>query len=203
MMTCPHGHASVATDYCDHCGAPIEAEEIEEVTERRPDNRAAPVACPRCRAVLGDGDTFCEQCGFKYDGFVWRAIVCVNRARFERYAAAGAVLPESVSHRDFELTEPVIEIGRGSARRGAAPQIDLSEEPQDTAISHRHALLIRQDDGTYAVLDPGSTNGTSVNDDPKPIRVHTPVRLSDGDAVHIGAWTTITIRAWDGSTPHC
>jgi len=201
MTTCPHGHTSVATDYCDQCGARIEAEEVEDVTERRPDNRAAPVACPRCRAVMGDGVTFCEQCGFKYDGFVWWAIVCIDRGRFEQHAAAGAVFPESVSHRVFELAEAVIEIGRESARRGAAPQIDLSEDPEDTAISHRHALLIRQDDGTYAVLDPGSTNGTSVNHDPKPIRVHTPVPLSDGDEVHIGAWTTITIRAWDGSTP--
>ena len=196
MSTCPHGRTSAATDYCDQCGARIE---LEEVTERRSEDPGAPVACPRCRAAMGEDDTFCEQCGFKYDGFVWQAVVRINGARFEQVAPAGGVRPEYGSDRVFELTEPVIEVGRGSARRGVAPQIDLSAEPQDTAVSHRHALLIRQDDGTYAVLDPGSTNGTAVNDDPEPIRVHTLVPLSDGDEIHIGAWTTITIRVWDGS----
>jgi pSer/pThr/pTyr-binding forkhead associated (FHA) protein len=57
-----------------------------------------------------------------------------------------------------------------------------------------HAVLERRDDGTYAVRDSGSTNGTTLNDDPSPISADTGVPLSDGDRIRVGAWTTITVR---------
>jgi hypothetical protein len=43
------------------------------------------------------------------------------------------------------------------------------------------------------VVDCGSANGTTINDDPTPIQPDTPVTLAEGDRVHLGAWTTITI----------
>jgi pSer/pThr/pTyr-binding forkhead associated (FHA) protein len=43
-------------------------------------------------------------------------------------------------------------------------------------------------------VDPGSTNGTTLNDAPAAITPNTPVALADGDRIHLGAWTTITIR---------
>ena len=54
--------------------------------------------------------------------------------------------------------------------------------------------LLRQDDGSYAVIDPGSSNGTTLNDDPTPIAPNTLVPLASGDRIHLGAWTTITIH---------
>ncbi|MET8653728.1 FHA domain-containing protein [Nocardia aurea] len=49
MVTCPDGHRSLATDYCDVCGSPIEG-------------AAAGVAlCPSCRQP--SGGRFCEACG--------------------------------------------------------------------------------------------------------------------------------------------
>jgi pSer/pThr/pTyr-binding forkhead associated (FHA) protein len=57
-----------------------------------------------------------------------------------------------------------------------------------------HAVLLAQADGSWAVLDPGSTNGTTINDDPIPIRTNVPIPLADGDRIHLGAWTTITLR---------
>ena len=33
-----------------------------------------------------------------------------------------------------------------------------------------------------------------MNDDPAPIAPQTDVPLADGDRVHVGAWTTITVR---------
>jgi pSer/pThr/pTyr-binding forkhead associated (FHA) protein len=92
------------------------------------------------------------------------------------------------------LDQPEISVGRHSPTRGIRTQIDLSGAPEDPAISHLHAILLRQDDGSYAVMDPGSSNGTTLNDDPMPIAPNTPVPLADGDRIHLGAWTTITIR---------
>jgi hypothetical protein len=58
-----------------------------------------------------------------------------------------------------------------------------------------HAVLLAQPDGGWALVDPGSTNGTTVNDDPAPIKTDIPVPLNDGDRIHVGAWTTITVHA--------
>jgi pSer/pThr/pTyr-binding forkhead associated (FHA) protein len=76
-----------------------------------------------------------------------------------------------------------------------APEIDLSGAPEDPAISHLHALLLRQPDGSYAVVDPGSTNGTTVNDGKEAITVNDAVPLKDGDRIHLGAWTTLTVHS--------
>ncbi|MET7771924.1 FHA domain-containing protein [Nocardia sp. NPDC005366] len=49
MVTCPDGHRSLATDYCDVCGSPIEGP-------------ATGVAlCPSCRQP--SSGRFCEACG--------------------------------------------------------------------------------------------------------------------------------------------
>ena len=45
----------------------------------------------------------------------------------------------------------------------------------------------------YAIEDLGSTNGTEVNG--RQIAAGEPVTLGDGDRVHLGAWTGITIRS--------
>jgi pSer/pThr/pTyr-binding forkhead associated (FHA) protein len=55
-------------------------------------------------------------------------------------------------------------------------------------------MLERRGDGGVVVRDLGSTNGTMLNDDPVPIAPQTVTPLSDGDRVHVGAWTTITVR---------
>jgi len=56
-----------------------------------------------------------------------------------------------------------------------------------------HAVLIAQPDGGWAILDPGSENGTIVNGTEITTGVRVPLR--DGDRVHVGAWTVITIHA--------
>jgi len=64
-------------------------------------------------------------------------------------------------------------------------------------VSHLHAILLREDDGSYALLDPGSSNGTTINDDPTPVTTNARVPLRVGDRIHLGAWTTLTIRRRD------
>jgi hypothetical protein len=79
---------------------------------------------------------------------------------------------------------------RGS---GAAPEIDLTGPPSDPGVSRLHAVLLPRPDGGWAVLDPGSTNGTSVNYAAEPIAIDTEVPVDDGDRIHVGAYTTLVI----------
>ncbi len=102
--------------------------------------------------------------------------------------------PRYCPERAFSLTGPQIRIGRRSRSRGITPEIDLTGPPEDTGVSHLHALLVSTSDG-WAVVDPGSTNGITINGAGEPIAVDRPVPLADGDRIHLGAWTTITLSA--------
>jgi len=69
MPTCPKGHESTATDYCDECGAPIggsaapsSAAASPVVEESTP--AAVSEACPEC-STPRDG-RFCEVCGHDF-----------------------------------------------------------------------------------------------------------------------------------------
>ena len=72
----------------------------------------------------------------------------------------------------WELTEPVMTIGRD-----AACQIRLP----DSTVSRHHAQVVRQADGYYA-SDVESINGTKVNID----ILTKPHRLQHGDLLHVG-----------------
>ena len=65
----------------------------------------------------------------------------------------------------------------------------------DPGISRLHAVLIAVPAGHWAVLDPGSANGTLVNG--AEIAIGEQVRLQDGDRINLGAWTAITVHRDD------
>jgi pSer/pThr/pTyr-binding forkhead associated (FHA) protein len=83
-------------------------------------------------------------------------------------------------------------VGRRSVSRGLEPEIDLTGPPTDPGVSHLHAVLIVDADGRWAVLDPGSSNGTQVNGSDIASGVRVP--LHDGDRICVGAWTVLTIQ---------
>jgi pSer/pThr/pTyr-binding forkhead associated (FHA) protein len=87
-------------------------------------------------------------------------------------------------------TEAAVGDRRSHARLN--PAIDLTGPPLDPGISRLHAVLMATPDGGWAVVDPGSANGTEVND--AEIPVGQPIPLTGGDRVTLGAWTVITIR---------
>jgi len=72
-----------------------------------------------------------------------------------------------------------------------SPEIDLTGPPADPAVSRLHAVLVAQPDGSWALIDPGSENGTSVNG--TDVEIGELVPLRSGDCISLGAWTTITI----------
>ncbi|MEU6667577.1 FHA domain-containing protein [Streptomyces sp. NPDC046727] len=108
--------------------------------------------------------------------------------------AAGLNLPAYSPEQRRTLTGNQVTIGRRRHSTGDTPDVDLSVPPEDPGVSHQHAVLVQQQDGSWAVVDQNSTNGTTVNMSEEPIQPFVPVPLRDGDRVHVGAWTTITVR---------
>lgn len=131
---------------------------------------------------------------------VWTAVVAADRQYFTSMMArsgpeaTGLFFPQYSPELLVPLTESQITIGRRRHTTGEAPVIDLSRPPEDPGVSHRHAVLVRRPDGGWSVIDQDSTNGTTVNDGADPIAPFQPVELNPGDRVHVGAWTTITLR---------
>jgi diguanylate cyclase (GGDEF)-like protein len=74
--------------------------------------------------------------------------------------------------RHLSLDRPII--------LGRAPECDLPLK--DLGISWQHAQVLRREDGDYAVLDLGSTNGTRLNGD----LVKGERRLREGDKIFLG-----------------
>jgi hypothetical protein len=198
--TCPNGHVSATEDYCDQCGARIAAATTPPPAGA-PSAPGAPVereTCPRCGTARTGDDRYCEGCGYDFANPPapgdWEAVASADRAMFDRLAPAGVSFPESYNERRFALTGDYVRIGRNRAQD--AVEVNLAGTPEDPAISHEHAVLERQPDGSYNLRDLGSTNGTTVNDDLAPVSTEASaaVPLADGDRIHMGAWTTLTVR---------
>jgi hypothetical protein len=177
------------------------------------------VPCPHCGTPRTGNWRFCEDCGFDHTtGKVptvdaepatmagpataprpvtgqWTATVGPDRVYFDANAIEGVEFPADAGTRSVTLPAPQVRIGRRSRSKGTDPELDLSAEPLDPGVSHSHALLTLNIDGVWLVSDLGSTNGTYVNDDAKPLTAGQTRALTDGDRVHVGAWTTITLHA--------
>ncbi|MFE7546798.1 FHA domain-containing protein [Streptomyces gardneri] len=130
----------------------------------------------------------------------WTAVIGPDREYFMAMMhrsgpeASGLNLPAYSPDKHLPLQGNQISIGRRRHSTGESPDIDLSVPPEDPGVSHQHAVLVQQPDGSWAVVDQNSTNGTTINGGEEPIQPYVPVQLQEGDRVHVGAWTTITIR---------
>ena len=124
----------------------------------------------------------------------WYVVVEPDHDWYERNEAEGTTgsvaFPEDTSPSQLTLTGDEVLIGRRSETRTAQPDLEI----EDPGVSRRHALLRRQAEGTWVVVDEESTNGTWVDGASDPIAAGEPVTLSDGSTVHIGAFTRLTIR---------
>ncbi|TYK48296.1 FHA domain-containing protein [Actinomadura decatromicini] len=129
----------------------------------------------------------------------WTAVVRADRDYFDAVMAeegpdsATLAFPPYAPERRIPLAGPQVRIGRRGSAQPTPPEIDLRDPPEDPGISHVHAVLLARPDGTWSLVDPGSTNGTCVNGSTEPIPTNVEVPVSDGDRIHVGAWTTITL----------
>ena len=196
MPTCTEGHTSTAEDYCDVCGAPIAS-------------ATAVKACPACEAPVTG--RFCEVCG--HDSALpqpvahaqpaaapapagWTAVVAADREFHQRVLARQGPdtvdFPQFFPERRISLDKDTTLIGRHNHEQGVEPEIDLGIRPVDRGVSTQHAVLRLRDSG-LTITDLGSTNGTSLNGSEEFLAKGQETPLADGDRIHVGAWTTITV----------
>lgn len=96
--------------------------------------------------------------------------------------------PQGVPEEVVALDRDIL-VGRRDDRRDIRPELPLN----DPGASRRHAKFVLNADGSPALQDLASTNGTKLNDvDTTPGSRTT---LKEGDYVTLGRWTRITIRS--------
>ena len=79
-------------------------------------------------------------------------------------------------------------IGRTSQARAIHPEIPVD---LDDAVSSRHAILTLHPDGSLALRDIGSSNGTVVNG--KEIATMADISIGSGTEITLGHWTRIKL----------
>lgn len=207
MPICVEGHVSAAGDYCDVCGSPIEA---NSATPSGAPPAPEAKACPACgMPVTG---RFCEACG--HDSALpapaaprpseqaapasteWTVVVAADREFYERVLARegpdSVEFPQFYPERRIALHGNTAVIGRGNPDQGIEPEINLGIHPVDRGVSTQHAVLRIRESG-LTITDLGSTNGTSLNGSDDLLGNGQETPLVDGDRIHVGAWTTITV----------
>lgn len=170
--------------------------------------------CPNCGAAHGDGDVFCEHCGFDFltgslptpDEAVTavpsagptetepdtRVRITADPDYHARMDADGVLaFPDPPPQpRELPITGSEVLIGRARPSRGLFPDIDLSDDP---AVSSRHAVLHRRDDGSWTITDLGSTNGTYLGVSTVALEPGVAVSIGPDTDVHLGAWTRLDL----------
>jgi hypothetical protein len=142
------------------------------------------------------GTGFCETCGARM--IRWQLTARADSKYYDFVIASGATgitFPAFCPERRFKLERGRLLIGRGSLSQGIEPQIDLTGPPEDTSIGRAHAILLTSPENTWNLIDLDSVNGTYLNYSPDPIEPNTPVPVGNGDRIHVGSWTTLTLSA--------
>jgi hypothetical protein len=184
------------------------------------------IDCPHCGTPNEAGALFCEGCGYDFTtgqappsteptGAVeasepppapaaqgWVVVVEVDPAWYELKGQLADHPCPPVSSSTIALTASTALIGRTSQSKQLHPEIALDG---DTGVSRRHAQLVCAADGSWTVVDLGSSNGTYVvpageapSHDVEALPVGIPRALADRDAIYLGAWTKLTVRGPGG-----
>ncbi|MCA1672031.1 MAG: FHA domain-containing protein [Actinobacteria bacterium] len=195
MPTCPNGHAADSDDYCDTCGAAL-GRGSSPAAPNYPAGAGTPSMCPHCSAPMSGRGRFCGNCGTEGPAPTWWVELAQDRDYFQR--RGGDVLsfesPESTLSRVIALTGERVRIGRRSSSRRTTPEIDLSQPPKDPGVSREHAVLLAQPDGSWALMDVESANGTFINGAEHRLSARIETPLVEGDQIHVGVWTTLTLH---------
>jgi FHA domain len=181
---CPRCGAPRVGLFCESCGFDFNAARPSLPPPAPPQQPAPPPLVPPARPA---------------NGAAWTVVVTADRAYYDSVQDAGGPdaaaigFPAYCPERRFRLAGTEVRVGRRSDSRGIHPEIDLTGPPADPGVSRLHVVLVAAPDGTWSVVDPGSANGTLVNGDEIP--AGETVSLRDGDVIHLGAWTALTVTS--------
>lgn len=179
---------------CPHCGDPMEPEDefCMSCGKAPHENQAGVNASPQVIPVTSEAEVH-NVSNVSAPEPTYPATLKLA-ARFsddDRERSKEAVAPKNKADRATNLDKSVVKIGRTDKESNIFPHLALDG---DSGVSRRHCQLIRQSDGSYALLDTGSANGTRLNGtivDPD----EAPPVVKAGDIIEIGFWFTITVEA--------
>jgi hypothetical protein len=208
---CREGHDSSELDYCSVCGVPMP---LGSQTGT-PTAAGASGACPSCGEPRADPDArFCEVCRYDFiakmlgpppqaraaaptpgsgspsgasTGMAWEFVVTID-ASLDTEPDAAAPCPAGEPEHVFDFDGAEMLVGRRDDRRDIRPEIAVG----DPGSSRRHAKFVRNADGSVALQDLASMNGTSVNG--ATVTAGSRQTLKAGDEVTLGRWTRIKLR---------
>lgn len=115
-------------------------------------------------------------------------LISVDKDKVSSWDGESPIKPDT-KERIFPLDLDENLVGRRSQGKGVYPEIEIN----DPGVSHRHLKFIKQPDGSFGVLELGSSNGTELNGTILEPGVNTLVKA--GDELTIGIWTRLKILA--------
>jgi hypothetical protein len=202
-FACRSGHASDEPDYCSVCGARIGGATAILAT-------GTSGFCPMCGETREPAPArYCEVCRFDFHEqrpgpppvaappasaappappLGWELVITVDPA-LDTDPDPAHPCPAFAAPRVLVIDRAELLVGRDDDPRDIHPEIPLF----DPGASRRHAKFVREADGGVAIQDLASTNGSQLNG--RDVPVGTRRRLAPGDAVTLGRWTRITLRA--------
>ena len=201
-FVCRSGHASDEPDYCSVCGTRIDG--ATAVTRPRVGG-----FCPSCGEPREPASArYCEVCRFDFheqrpgpppiaapvaapiaaSARGWELVITVDPS-LDTDPDPAQPCPALVPPRVVAIDRAELLVGRDDEPRDIHPEIPLL----DPGASRRHAKIVREADGGVALQDLASTNGSQING--RDVPAGTRRRLAAGDAVTLGRWTRITLRA--------
>jgi FHA domain len=178
------------------------------------------ITCPDCGAPHEQGSgNFCEICGYNFTSGAHGEVPIISPSTVNQIDSSTSNTSTPTSRQTAPSLEIIVTIdptlrseespppptdqppiilkldkqsnliGRRSEARQIHPEIALNF---DDAISHRHALIIQQPDGTFSLRDIGSSNGTFLNG--RELKPMVDIPIKDGDEFTLGHWTKIKVR---------
>jgi FHA domain len=190
-ISCPACSAPHHADdgkFCEICGYNFstgQAVDLSVATLTPPSPAVAPISTETVKQVAANQDEQVSSPAQNISITGWQITIRIDPALATTLSPPAPVqVPIQIP-----LNKTTSLIGRTSVAKGVMPDIPLDF---DDAVSHRHALLIVQADGSLVVRDIGSSNGVQFQDDD--LETMADVPLQHGDVFCLGHWTTIEVQ---------
>jgi hypothetical protein len=117
----------------------------------------------------------------------WSVVVCVDPA-LDVEPDPESPCPVNAPEQVIAVRAPELLVGRHDDRRDIHPEISV----RDPGASRRHAKIVLLADGSLALQDLASMNGTKLNG--ADVEPGSRRALTAGDEVTLGRWTRIRVR---------